>query len=131
VDRQWSTFFRRLPLTVAATVARVAISFSTFAAGRNLLFSPPTIRQETVLHLSVHCCVKSQHFREHGFPVQVFTKEAFLILRFVDQSLPRGAVAILQRRGLNKLSYYYEPCPEAEAYCLQTAGTLTPGIEPR
>jgi hypothetical protein len=37
VDREWSRFFRRLPLGDAATVNRVAISLSTSAVGRVLL----------------------------------------------------------------------------------------------
>jgi hypothetical protein len=58
VDRYWSTFFRQLTLTDAATVFRVAISFSTVAVGLSLLFSLRTLRQETVLHLYVCCGVQ-------------------------------------------------------------------------
>jgi hypothetical protein len=75
-------------------------SFDVFCGAQSPLFLAHTPAGDCPLSLSVLQRLVA------GLPVQVSTKDAFLVLRFVDQLFPRGAVAILLRRGLNKLPIF-------------------------
>jgi hypothetical protein len=45
----------------------------------------------------------------------MFAEDVLFVFRFVDQAFPSNAVAILRRRCLNELSYYYELAPDCQS----------------